>query len=56
MPPIKDTGTYREEDIRKRAYELFLARLQSGAAGDDREDWYEAERQLKMQATRARAR
>jgi len=56
MPAIKDTGTCREEDIRKRAYELFLARLQSGAPGDEQQDWYEAERQLKMQATRARAR
>ena len=46
----------QEEDIRKLAYELFLARLQSGAPGDDRQDWYEAERQLKMQATRVRAR
>jgi len=56
MPAIKDTGTCREEDIRKRAYELFLARLQSGAPGDEQQDWYEAERQLKVQATRARAR
>jgi len=56
MPATKDTRTWRDEDIRKRAYELFLARLQTGAPGDERQDWYEAERQLKMEATRARAR
>lgn len=34
------------EQIRMRAYELFLAR--GGAHGDDLSDWLEAERQLQQ--------
>ena len=34
----------REEDIRRRAYEIYLAR--GGEPGGDVEDWLQAEREL----------
>ncbi len=35
-----------EDEIRRRAYEIFLAR--GGAGGDDLADWLEAERQIRL--------
>ena len=42
--PAKQTG-YTEEDVRRRAYEIHLAR--GGAPGADLEDWLQAERELR---------
>ncbi len=55
MPLIKDTGTCREDDIRKRAYEIYLQRTSKGEPGDDKQDWHEAERELGVQARLYRA-
>lgn len=35
----------REEAIRSRAYEIFLARAASGTPGDAQSDWLQAERE-----------
>lgn len=36
-----------EEEIRQRAYELFLARVVSGGEGDDLSDWLAAEAEVR---------
>lgn len=36
MPLIKNTGTCREDDIRKRAYEIYLERVNKDEPGDGR--------------------
>jgi len=36
-----------EEDVRHRAYELYLKR--GGKNGNDQEDWFKAEKEVKMQ-------
>lgn len=43
MPLIKNTGTCREDDIRKRAFEIYLERINKGEPGDDKQDWLQAE-------------
>ncbi len=55
MPIIKDTGTCQEEDIRRRAYEIYLERTSENAPGDDKQDWLEAERELNVKAKLYRA-
>jgi hypothetical protein len=42
---ITPRGRARDEDIRKRAYEIFLRR--GGAAGDPVADWLQAELELR---------
>jgi glycosyltransferase involved in cell wall biosynthesis len=42
-----------DEQIRKRAYELYLARARTGAAGDPTTDWLQAERELRTATTPA---
>jgi hypothetical protein len=39
-----------EQQIRERAYEIFLRR--NGGPGDARSDWVQAERELKEELTR----
>lgn len=41
-------GGDENEQIRARAYERWLAR--GGQGGDEREDWYEAEREYRQRA------
>ena len=41
----------REEEIRRRAYEIYLAR--GGEPGHDLEDWLQAERELTTDQSRA---
>ena len=43
MPLLRATGR-REDDIRRRAYEIYLARVSKGEAADEKQDWFEAER------------
>jgi hypothetical protein len=43
-------GSLTEEQIRQRAYEIFLAR--GAVPGDDLQDWLRAERELQAQNTR----
>jgi hypothetical protein len=43
MPLLRGTGR-REDDIRRRAYEIYLARVRKGEAADEKQDWFEAER------------
>lgn len=43
--PAPAAPEVRDEQIRRRAYELFLAR--GGQPGRDFEDWLQAERELK---------
>jgi Protein of unknown function (DUF2934) len=43
-------GSTREESIRRRAYELYLARGEE--PGHDLEDWLQAERELTDQSDR----
>jgi len=41
-----DSGTERHiERVRRRAYEIYLERCRTGAAGDTLEDWFKAERE-----------
>ena len=35
------------EEVEKRAYELYLKRLKSGAASDEMSDWFQAEIEIK---------
>jgi hypothetical protein len=42
MPLLRGTGR-REDDIRRRAYEIYLARVRKGEADDEKQDWFEAE-------------
>jgi hypothetical protein len=39
--------TTLEESVKKRAYELYQKR--DGNPGNDRDDWYKAEREVKSQ-------
>ena len=43
MPLLRGTGR-RDDDIRRRAYEIYLARVSKGEAADEKQDWFEAER------------
>ncbi len=47
--PIKQAPSHEptEEEIRQRAYEIYLAR--GGAPGHEVEDWLQAERELRSQ-------
>ena len=45
MPLLTGTGR-REDDIRRRAYEIYLARVAKGEAGAAKKDWIEAERRF----------
>ena len=55
MPLLKGTGNCREDDIRRLAYEIYLARISRGEPGDEKQDWLEAERQLNTEVQLARA-
>ncbi len=44
QPARANTSNSREEQIRKRAYELYLAR--EGASGSDVHDWLQAEAEI----------
>ncbi len=50
MPLIKNTGTCREDDVRKRAYEIYLERIGKGEPGDAKQDWLKAEQDIDTQA------
>ena len=43
-PPRSNTSDPREEQISKRAYELYLAR--NGGPGSDVQDWLRAEAEI----------
>ncbi|MGD0291572.1 MAG: DUF2934 domain-containing protein [Candidatus Binataceae bacterium] len=45
QPVIKQKPTPTEDDIRKRAYEIYCAR--SGSPGSEVDDWLKAETELK---------
>ncbi len=49
--PEKSKPSPGMEEIRKRAYEIFLARESS--AGDAGSDWLQAERELRQESARA---
>ena len=53
MPLLRGTGR-REDDIRRRAYEIYLARVSKGEAADEKQDWFEAERWLNAEVHFAR--
>jgi hypothetical protein len=46
--PVKQALRHEpsEEEIRNRAYEIYMAR--GGAPGDELEDWLQAERELRL--------
>jgi hypothetical protein len=41
------------QQVRVRAYEIFLGRLKEGGSGDELSDWLQAERELIARQTRA---
>jgi hypothetical protein len=45
QPVQQNVSSISEEDIRRRAYELYEAR--NGNGGDPVADWYDAERELR---------
>ena len=45
MPLLTGTGR-REDEIRRQAYQIYLARVGKGETGDDKKDWFEAERRF----------
>jgi len=47
--PASKTNVNLEDEIRRRAYELFLER--KGAAGDQNADWLVAEREVRARFT-----
>ena len=54
MPLLRGTCS-REDDIRRRAYEIYLARVSKGKAADEKQDWCEAERWLNSEVNFERA-
>jgi|HubBroStandDraft_6_1064221.scaffolds.fasta_scaffold1228893_2 hypothetical protein len=44
--------TYTEDEVRQRAYEIFLAR--NGGEGDELDDWLKAEAELRAKASASR--
>lgn len=50
--PVKSAGAVKAsiEDIRKRAYEIYLKRRTTGAPGGAESDWIQAERELSIRA------
>ena len=46
--------TRREDDIRKRTFEIYLARVAKGEAADEKQDWIEAERWVNAEVHFAR--
>jgi len=53
MPLLRGTGR-KEDDIRRRAYEIYLGRVSKGEAADEKQDWFEAERWFRAEAHFAR--
>jgi len=50
--PIREI-TLQEDEVRRRAYEIYLRRASgTGGAGDAASDWYEAERELRAEKVR----
>ncbi len=48
MNDAQEAGAFREEDVRRRAYEIYEARQGDGTAtGDAESDWFAAEKELK---------
>jgi hypothetical protein len=43
-----------EDQVRTRAFEIFQARIQTNASGDQLSDWLQAERELNRHSTLAR--
>jgi hypothetical protein len=35
------------EEVKKKAFEVYQERIQSGVAGDDIADWFQAEKEIK---------
>ena len=50
--PAKATGSARvsADDIRKRAYEIYLKRRATGAPGGPETDWFQDEREVSVRA------
>ena len=42
--PLQSTGEIRQEEIQRRAYEIYIER--GGTHGQDLDDWIQAEREL----------
>jgi len=53
MRLLRGTGR-REDDIRRRAFEIYLARVRKGEAADEKQDWFEAERWVNAEVHFAR--
>ena len=53
MPLLRGTGR-KEDDIRRRAYEMYLARVSKGEAANEKQDWFEAERWFNAEVRFAR--
>jgi hypothetical protein len=45
-PPAAPPATRDDDQVRRRAYEIYLARTRAGIPGDALSDWLQAERQV----------
>jgi hypothetical protein len=49
--PTRGAGA-SDEDIRRRAYEIYVDRSRRGATGNPVDDWVQAEKELKARRPR----
>jgi len=48
--PVRIGVVPSPEDVRNRAYEIYMARRLTGASGNPDSDWLQAERELRVRA------
>jgi len=52
---LKDTSAYQHSIVQRRAYEIYLARIEKGQPGRALDDWLKAEQQIGVEAALADA-
>ena len=55
MSLLKDTSAYQHSIVQRRAYEIYLARIEKGQPGRALDDWLKAEQQIGVEAALADA-
>ena len=55
MSLLKDTSASQHSIVERRAYEIYLARIEKGQPGSALDDWFKAEQYIGVQAVLAEA-
>lgn len=55
MPFLKDTGANQHSIVERRAYEIYLARIENGQPGSALDDWLKAEQEIGVEVVLAQA-